>query len=104
MDSGLKGFDNIVHDYPIYHLGDGVVRPPTGRQAQMLTRVIHHVHTVTRDRNITLSQAAIYAQRHGITVPAHERMSTNLDVEDAPLDALLETIKADYFRKYRKQP
>jgi hypothetical protein len=104
MDSGLKGEDSVVHDYPIYHLGDGVVRPPTGRQAQMLTRVIHHVRNVTRDRNVTLSHAATYAQRHGITVPTYERMGTNLDVEDALSDALRRTIKADYMRKYGKDP
>jgi hypothetical protein len=68
----------------------------------MLSRVIEHVRTITMDRNVLLSEAATYAQRHGITVPAHEQMNfSNLAVEDRlPSAAFLAMIKADYQRKF----
>jgi hypothetical protein len=104
MDSGLTGEDKVVHDYPLYHMADGVVRHPTGRQAQMLTRVIDHVRNVTGDRNVLLSQGAAYAQRYDITVPAHEQLSNDIDVEDSPPAALLASIRADYHRKHQRHP
>ena len=100
-ESGLKAPNNKLHDYFLFHMGDGVVRPPTDRQAQMLTRVIEHVRTVTGDRNVRLSQAATYAQTHGITVPAREQMDfTNLDAEDKPSPALMDTAMSDYRNKF----
>jgi hypothetical protein len=83
-------------------MGDGVVRLPTGRGAQMLTRVIYHVRNVSGDRNVLLSEAAAYARQHNITVPAHEQMNfMNLDIEDRlPSAAMLATMKADYRAKH----
>ncbi|CAN9347076.1 unnamed protein product [Alternaria alternata] len=82
-DSGARGSSKDLHDYFLYSMGDGVVRPPRGRKAQMLTLVIEHVRGVTNDRNVRLSQAATYAQRYNITVPAHHQMNfQNLAFED----------------------
>ncbi|EFQ91175.1 hypothetical protein PTT_12040 [Pyrenophora teres f. teres 0-1] len=100
-DSGLLRENGRLHDYFLYHMGDGVRYPPTGRQAQMLTRVIDHVRNVTQDRNVRLSQALAYAQRHGISVPASASIDfSNLAVADTPPTALLRMIKADYERKF----
>ncbi|RMZ69998.1 hypothetical protein GMOD_00000026 [Pyrenophora seminiperda CCB06] len=104
-ESGIVGENRILHDYFLYHMGDGVRHPPTGRQAQMLTRVIEHVRNVTQDRNVRLSEASQYAQRHGISVPVTERIDfANLPVEDAPSRALLDTIREDYVRKFGCHP
>ncbi|RAR11781.1 hypothetical protein DDE83_004378 [Stemphylium lycopersici] len=100
-ESGLKAPNNNLHDYFLFHMGDGVVRPPTGRGAQMLTRVIEHIRNVTGDRNVQLSQAATYARTHGITVPAEEQMDfKNLDAEDKPSLALIVTAMSDYRNKF----
>ncbi|KAH6868698.1 hypothetical protein BKA58DRAFT_412372 [Alternaria rosae] len=105
-DSLLKGENRILHDFFLYNMGDGVTHPPAGRQAQMLTHVIEHVRRVTRDRHVRLSQAAAYARRYSITVPAHEQMNfTNLAVEDQlPSAARLLTMKVDYWNKFGEHP
>ncbi|KAH8632392.1 hypothetical protein IG631_14075 [Alternaria alternata] len=104
-DSGARGSNKDLHDYFLYSMGDGVVRRPRGRNAQMLTRVIEHVRGVTNDRNVRLSQAATYAQRYSITVPAHHQMNfQNLAFEDQlPSEAFLEMIRDDYRNKFNGQ-
>ncbi|KAG9195174.1 hypothetical protein G6011_00294 [Alternaria panax] len=101
-DSGARGPNRIPHDYFLHSMGDGVVRPPHRHKAQMLTRVIQHVRNVTGDRNVRLSEAATYAQKWNITVPAHEQMDfQNLAVEDRlPSAAFLSMIKDDYRTKF----
>ncbi|RYO69480.1 hypothetical protein AA0113_g4057 [Alternaria arborescens] len=104
-DSGVRGSSKDLHDYFLYSMGDGVVRPPRGRKAQMLTLVIEHVRGVTNDRNVRLSQAATYAQRYNITVPAHHQMNfQNLAFEDQlPSEAFLNIIRNDYRTKFNGQ-
>jgi len=56
-DSGLLGNNSQLHDYFLYHMGDGIRH----LQTQMRTRVIEHVPNVTHDaklRPIELSQYA----------------------------------------------
>ncbi|CAN9366725.1 unnamed protein product [Alternaria sp. RS040] len=86
-------------------MGDGVVRPPRGRKAQMLTLVIEHVRGVTHNRNVRLSEAAAYAQQHNITVPVHHQMNfQNLAFEDQlPSEVFLDTIRDDYRNKFNDQ-
>ncbi|KAI4948434.1 hypothetical protein J4E91_005856 [Alternaria rosae] len=105
-DSLLKGENRVLHDFFLYNMGDGVAHPPAGRQAQMLTRVIEHVRRVSGDRHVRLSQAAAYARRYNITVPAHEQIDfTNLTVEDQlPSAARLSTMKDDYRNKFNSDP
>ncbi|RYO26037.1 hypothetical protein AA0111_g8402 [Alternaria arborescens] len=104
-DSGARGSSKDLHDYFLYSMGDGVVRPPRGRKAQMLTLVIEHVRGITNDRNVRLSQAATYAQRYNITVPAHHQMNfQNLAFEDQlPSEAFLNIIRNDYRTKFNGQ-
>ena len=104
-DSGLLGDNSNLHDYFLYHMGDGVRHPPTGRQAQMLTRVIEHVRNVTQDTNVRLSEASQYAERYGISVPVSDRMNfANSAMEDRPLRAILDTINNDFRRKFARPP
>jgi hypothetical protein len=104
MDSGLTGEDREVHDFFLHAMGANVVNHPKGRSAQMLTRVILHVLTVTRDRNVRLSEAAQYAQKHGITVPADELMDPDLNSSDVPDPGVLKLASEDYQRKFGRLP
>ncbi|KAH7084323.1 hypothetical protein FB567DRAFT_445930 [Paraphoma chrysanthemicola] len=101
-ESGLTGENTVLHDYYLYAMGDGVARHPNGRAAQMLTRVIRHVRQVTQDRNVRLSEAAAYAARHNITVPAPIVMTNNLAVEDQPPVGLIAAARTAYIRKFGK--
>jgi hypothetical protein len=103
MDSGLTGDDKITHDFFLYDMGVNVVRHPTGHAAQMLTRVIEDV-IQKNDRTVRLSQAAQYARDNNITVPAHLRMSNNLDVADKPDATTIATARAEYIRKFSQLP
>jgi hypothetical protein len=98
-DSGLNGDDKDTHDYFLHAMGKNVVHHPTGRAAQMLTHVIRHV-LQTGDQNVRLSQAAQYAQTHGITVPLSERMSSDLSVADRPDPVTLATARASWVAKF----
>jgi hypothetical protein len=104
LDSGLNGDDKQTHDFYLHAMGVNVAHHPTGRAAQMLTRVIRHVVQVTGDRNVRLSQAAQYAQRHGITVPPNERMSSNLSITDRPDPVIMGAATAAYLRKFGVLP
>ena len=104
MESGLTGEDKVTHDFYLHAMGENVVNHPTGRAAQMLTRVIRHVVEVSGDRNVRLSEAAQYARRHGITIPANERMNSNLEVADLPDGRILAIARAEYFRKFGEYP
>lgn len=99
MDSGLTGDDKYMHDFYLHAMGANVVNHPTGRAAQMLTRVIRHVLR-TGDQNTRLSQAAQYAQIHGIMVPAHERMRNNLFVADQPDRIMMASAKSAWEAKF----
>jgi hypothetical protein len=103
-ESSLAGDDKNTHDYFLHAMGENVVNHPTGRAAQMLTRVIRHVVEVTGDRDVRLSQAAQYAARHGIVVPQNERMAANLDVADSPNAAVILTARNQYFQKFNRHP
>ncbi|KAH7072024.1 hypothetical protein BKA63DRAFT_577664, partial [Paraphoma chrysanthemicola] len=99
-ESGLTGENTVLHDYYLYAMGDGVARHPNGRAAQMLTRAIRHVRQVTQDRNVRLSEAAAYAARHNITVPAPIVMTNNLAVEDQPPQGLIAAARTAYIHKF----
>jgi hypothetical protein len=98
--SGLTGEDKDTHDFYLHAMGVNVVNHPTGRRAQMLTRIIRHVVEQTGDRDVRLSQAAGYARRHNITVPANERMNGDLSVADVPDAAIMASARAAYKRKF----
>jgi hypothetical protein len=104
MDSGLSGDDKQTHDFYLHAMGANVANHPTGRAAQMLTRVIRHVVEVTGDQNVRLSQAAQYAQRHGIRVPASERMSSDLSVADQPDPVIMGVAETEYRQKFGTMP
>lgn len=93
-----------LHDYYLWDMGQGVVRYPTGRAAQLLTHVIQHVRNVTGDRNVLLSQVQQYAVQHNITIPAADRIQPGIAVvmEDTPSRAFLTTIDAEFRRKFQK--
>jgi hypothetical protein len=81
-------------------MGANVVNHPTGRRAQMLTRVIRHVLDRTGDRNVRLSGAADYARQHDIVVPANERMSSDLSIADIPDPVTMRIAKQAYKLKF----
>lgn len=91
-----------AHDYPLWYMAEGVAVYPTGRDAQLLTRVIHHVRHVSGNRNVLLSQVQQYAAQHGITVPPADVIQPNVNVVagDTPSRAFLGLIEADYLRKF----
>jgi hypothetical protein len=93
MDSGLTGDNKYVHDFYLHAMGENVVNHPTGRAAQMLTRAIRHAIRIG-DRSTRLSEAAQFAQTHGITVPAYQRMNTSLSVGNKPDPRVIATAKA----------
>jgi hypothetical protein len=95
MDSGLTGDDKITHDFFLYDMGVNVVRHPTGVIEDVIQK---------NDRTIRLSQAAQYARDNNITVPAHLRMSNNLDVADKPDPTTIATARAEYIRKFSQLP
>jgi hypothetical protein len=103
-DNGLTGADKHTHDFYLHAMGKNVMRHPTGRAAQMLTRVIRHVVDVTRDKNVRLSQSAQYARQHGIVVLDDERMNTDVDVADVPDAAVMALARAEYHTKFGKYP
>jgi len=72
-------------DYPIYALADGVHqdRHPTGKGAQLLTRVIKHILHVSYDRKVKLSEIHDYAEAWNITVPDADRLQVDIEAEDA---------------------
>jgi hypothetical protein len=94
-----------LHDYFLYHLGDGVVHYPTGRNAQLITRCILHVRNVSHDMNVRISEIVQYAARHNITVPAADQIQpdTNVVFEDTPSQAFLDLIDRDFVRRHGRR-
>lgn len=97
-----KAADRPLHDYFLYHLGDGIVNYPTGRDAQLLTYCVQHARNVSHDMNVRISEIVQYATRHGITVPAADLIQpdTNVVVEDTPSQAFLDMIDRDFVNRH----
>ena len=80
----LQPYDVFVCD-----LAEGVRHHPTGKGAQLLTRVIHHAlaHEDPHDRRLKLSGLVSYSVFHGIAVPDDDKMGSIAEEEDkAALD------------------
>jgi hypothetical protein len=75
----MRPYDVFVCD-----LVEGVRHHPTGRGAQLLTRVVQHAlkHENPYVRKLRLSQVFDYAARHNITVPEEDRMGPVAEVDD----------------------
>ncbi|KAI4649381.1 hypothetical protein J4E93_003699 [Alternaria ventricosa] len=93
-----------LHDYFLYHLGDGVVHYPAGRNAQLMTRCVWHVRNVSHDMDVKMSEIVQYAAKHGISVPAADLIQpdTNVVLEDTPSPAFLAMIHNHFVNKYGK--
>ncbi|KAI4948435.1 hypothetical protein J4E91_005857 [Alternaria rosae] len=91
-----------LHDYFLYHLGDGVVHCPVGRNAQLTTHCVWYVRNVSHDMNVKISEIVQYAAKHGIFVPAADliRPDTNVVLENAPSPAFLAMIHNRFVNKY----
>ncbi|KAI4958176.1 hypothetical protein J4E86_003772 [Alternaria arbusti] len=93
-----------LHDYFLYHLGDGVVHYPAGRNAQLMTHCVWHVRNVSHDMDVKMSEIVQYAAKHGISVPAADLIQpdTNVVLEDTPSPAFLAMIHNNFVSKYGK--
>ncbi|KAI4927213.1 uncharacterized protein J4E92_006380 [Alternaria infectoria] len=93
-----------LHDYFLYHLGDGVVHYPAGRNAQLMTHCVWHVRNVSHDMDAKMSEIVQYAAKHGIFVPAADLIQpdTNVVLEDTPSPAFLAMIHNHFVSKYGK--
>ncbi|KAI4654902.1 uncharacterized protein J4E78_007081 [Alternaria triticimaculans] len=87
-----------LHDYFLYHLGDGVVHYPAGRNAQLMTHCVWHVRNVSHDMDVKMSEIVQYAAKHGISVPAADLIQpdTNVVLEDTPSPAFLAMIHNNF--------
>lgn len=81
-ESGVQ--DLRPHDVFVGDLAEGVRHHPTGKGAQLLTRVVQHVlaHEDPYGTRVKLSELMDYATRHGITVPEEDKMGPVAEVED----------------------
>lgn len=84
-------------------MGENVVNHPQGRAAQMLTRVIVHV-LQAGDTNVRLSEAAVYAQKHNITVPPSLVMNHDLTAANQPDPITLANARTLFYMKFGKHP
>jgi hypothetical protein len=83
-DNGNMGCDKVdPFDFYVSDLPEGVHkdRHPTGKGAQLLSRVIEHVRN-TDSYDLRLSQVADYARRHSIAVPHQDQLLDDLAAED----------------------
>jgi len=107
LDSGNTGCDKgEPFDYYVHDLAEGVQddRHPTGKGAQLLTRVIQHVREAG-DHDLLLSEVVGYAQQHGIVVPVSDQLAEGLDIDDkAARDRHKQTVADFYFTKFSHHP
>jgi hypothetical protein len=96
-ENGLTGDDRDTHDFFLYAMGENVQHHPSGRAAQLLTRVIRHVLDFTQDRNVRLSEAVQYAQRYGITV------DPSLTITDTPDATVIDVARRDFRSKHQNR-
>ncbi|KAF2998926.1 hypothetical protein E8E13_006204 [Curvularia kusanoi] len=80
--AGVKDLE--PHDMFVCDLAEGVRHHPTGKGAQLLTRVIQHAlkNEDPYNRKLKLSEVAGYAKKHSITVPVEVRMGPVAENED----------------------
>ena len=107
LDSGNTGCDKgEPFDYYVHDLAEGVQddHHPTGKGAQLLTRVIEHVREVG-DHDLLLSGVVEYAQQHDIVVPVSDQLTGGVDVEDkAARNRHKKTVADSYVAKFGHHP
>jgi hypothetical protein len=107
VENGNLGSDNVdPNDYYVFHLAEGVHQHghPTGKGAQLLTRVVEHV-LASGNEDLLLGEVIGYAQRHSITVPLADRLTAGASAEDqAALNRHLTTISDFHIRRIGHRP
>lgn len=97
LESGVVN----MHPYDVFvvDLAEGVRHHPTGKSAQLSTRVIEHAlaHEDPYEKRLKLSEVQSYAITHGITVPVGDKMGPIAAVEDqAALQRCKEVVRDWY--------
>lgn len=101
-DSNLSGADATTHDFFLHAMGKNVVNHPEGKGEHILTRVIRHVLDAG-DENVRLSDAARYAELHGIEAPdTNDRLLATPVTDDGPDGTTIATARAAYVVKFGK--
>jgi hypothetical protein len=107
LESGNRGRDGgPPFDYFISDLSEGVQigRHPTGKGAQLLTRMIEHARNAGKT-DLRLSAVSNYARQHSISVPHADRLSNFVAAEDkAALDRHQDTIRKFYRDRFTHAP
>lgn len=90
---------NNVGPYDVFvcNLAGGVHIHPTGKGAQLLTRVVQHA-LAHGHNNVKLSGVRAYATRYGIAVPAVDAMGPNAAAEDMAALARHKVTAQQYFK------
>ncbi|OAL02935.1 hypothetical protein IQ06DRAFT_217416 [Phaeosphaeriaceae sp. SRC1lsM3a] len=101
-DSNLSGADATTHDFFLHAMGKNVANHPEGKGEHILTRVIRHVLDAG-DENVRLSDAARYAELHGIKAPdTNDRLLATPVTDDGPDGTTIATARAAYVVKFGK--
>jgi hypothetical protein len=107
VENGNMGCDKVdPFDFYVSDLFEGVHndRHPTGKGAQLLSRVIEHVRN-TDNADLRLSQVADYARQHSIAVPHQDQLLDDLAAEDeAALERHKDVIGGFYVDRFGHGP